>query len=218
MKIIEKIRDKNADNYGAPVTIAFLGDSVTHGCFDCYTNEKGQVDTYFDATSAYPTRLWEMMHLLYTHGADNIINSGISGDNTLTAAGGASSATLLILARSRRCSYRTQRRARGDRQARRIQEQSRGDIRQSRRDGRGMHIPDAEYDVHKSQLPSARRKPSGDGGKSRARAERRRSESVFRRGERGRGDARRESRDVYSVWETHGESGRRHDGTSTPTG
>ncbi|MBR6050494.1 MAG: GDSL family lipase [Clostridia bacterium] len=82
MKIIEKISAKNADNYGMPVTIAFLGDSVTHGCFDCYTNEKGQVDTYFDASSAYPTRLWEMMHLLYPAAQINVVNSGISGDNT----------------------------------------------------------------------------------------------------------------------------------------
>ena len=34
MKLIEKIRAKQADVFGAaPVTIAFLGDSVTQGCF-----------------------------------------------------------------------------------------------------------------------------------------------------------------------------------------
>lgn len=83
MKIIEKICQKNADNNGAQsVTIAFLGDSVTHGCFECYTNEKGQIDTVFNAKSAYSARLWEMMHLLCPSAQINIINSGISGDNT----------------------------------------------------------------------------------------------------------------------------------------
>lgn len=81
MKIIEKLNAKNRDNRGAPpVTVAFLGDSVTHGCFDCYFDEHG-IHTYFDAKSAYATRFWEMMHVLYPEAQINIINSGISGDN-----------------------------------------------------------------------------------------------------------------------------------------
>ena len=36
MKIIKKIENKQ-DFYNYPTpTIAFLGDSVTHGCFECY--------------------------------------------------------------------------------------------------------------------------------------------------------------------------------------
>ena len=82
MKIIEKLSTKNENIYGAePVTIAFLGDSVTHGCFECFTNEKGQIDTRFDAKSAYSTRLWEMLHTLFPSAQINVVNSGVSGDS-----------------------------------------------------------------------------------------------------------------------------------------
>ena len=41
MKFLEKINQKSKDLMGtAPVTIAFLGDSVTQGCFECYYDEK----------------------------------------------------------------------------------------------------------------------------------------------------------------------------------
>ena len=80
MKIIQKISAKNADIYNAkPVTIAFIGDSVTHGCFECYFDEKG-VQTIFDIKSGYPTRVKEILNTLYPSAQINIINSGISGD------------------------------------------------------------------------------------------------------------------------------------------
>ena len=83
MKVIEKISAKNKDIYGAKtVTIAFLGDSVTQGCFECYFDEKG-VQTVFDAKSAYPTRVKEILNLLFPAAQINIINAGISGDNTV---------------------------------------------------------------------------------------------------------------------------------------
>ncbi|HCH27997.1 MAG TPA: GDSL family lipase, partial [Ruminococcaceae bacterium] len=57
MKIIEKLNAKQ-DIYGEkPVTIAFLGDSVTQGCFECYIKEDGKIETVFDYKSAYSTRL-----------------------------------------------------------------------------------------------------------------------------------------------------------------
>ena len=41
MKIIEKMAKKSADHYNNEgVTIAFLGDSVTQGCFECYKKTK----------------------------------------------------------------------------------------------------------------------------------------------------------------------------------
>ena len=83
MKIIEKISKKNKDIYGAkPVTIAFLGDSITQGCFECYFDENG-VQTVFDAKSAYPARIKEILNTLYPSAQINIINSGISGDNAV---------------------------------------------------------------------------------------------------------------------------------------
>lgn len=83
MDITKKLSAKN-DMYGQPpVTIAFLGDSVTQGCFDCYIKEDGNVETYFDYSSAYSTRVREILSMLYPRVQVNIINSGISGDNSL---------------------------------------------------------------------------------------------------------------------------------------
>ena len=82
MKIIEKLNAKNKDIKNAPpITIAFIGDSVTHGCFECFWIGDGNLDTRYDASSAYATRLWEMLHVLYPKAQINIINSGVSGDN-----------------------------------------------------------------------------------------------------------------------------------------
>lgn len=84
MEIVEKIKAKQrnlSDN--SAITIAFLGDSVTQGCFECYFDEKG-VQTVFDAKSAYPTRLKEILNILYPSVQINIINSGISGDGAVS--------------------------------------------------------------------------------------------------------------------------------------
>ena len=81
MKFLEKINQKSKDLMGtAPVTIAFLGDSVTQGCFECYYDEKDNLQTVFDAKSGYPSRVKEMLNLLYPSAQINVINSGISGD------------------------------------------------------------------------------------------------------------------------------------------
>lgn len=83
MRIIEKISKKNKDIYGAkPVTIAFLGDSITQGCFECYFDEQG-VQTVFDSKSSYPTRVKEILNILFPSAQINVINSGISGDNAI---------------------------------------------------------------------------------------------------------------------------------------
>ena len=85
MRIIQKLKAKAENMYGAPpVTIAFLGDSVTQGCFECY--KKGNtIDTVFDGASGYSARLREMLQRIYPNVQLNVINAGISGD---TAEGG----------------------------------------------------------------------------------------------------------------------------------
>lgn len=86
MKITSKLTAKQKDLYGAePVTVAFLGDSVTQGCFDFYL-QGNTFNTVFDGSSAYPTRFKEILAKLYPTVQVNVINSGISGD---TAANGA---------------------------------------------------------------------------------------------------------------------------------
>lgn len=82
MKITELLKNKEEDRRNSkPVTIAFIGDSVTQGCFECYMKTDTAVETVFDYKSAYSTRVGEILHMLYPSAQVNIINSGISGDN-----------------------------------------------------------------------------------------------------------------------------------------
>lgn len=80
-KIIEKIKKKQENlQENESITIVFLGDSVTQGCFECYKTGPSSLETVFDYSSAYSTRLREMFSILYPNVQINIINSGISGD------------------------------------------------------------------------------------------------------------------------------------------
>ena len=82
MKITEKLAARQMNmRDGAPITIAFLGDSVTQGCFECYINEKGLVDTVFEPESGYSARLRQILSRLYPRAQINVVNAGISGDN-----------------------------------------------------------------------------------------------------------------------------------------
>lgn len=65
------------------LTIAFLGDSVTHGCFEVYKTSESTLETVYEYKSAYSTRVREIMNVLYPSLQVNIINSGISGDNAV---------------------------------------------------------------------------------------------------------------------------------------
>ncbi len=65
------------------LTVAFLGDSVTQGCFEIYKTGENSIETVFDYKSAYSTRVREILNILYPSVQINIINSGISGDNVI---------------------------------------------------------------------------------------------------------------------------------------
>lgn len=81
MKIIELLAKKQNDLYGAgPATIAFLGDSVTQGCFELFESGKA-IDTVFENKNAYSTRVREILQMLFPKAHINIVNCGISGDN-----------------------------------------------------------------------------------------------------------------------------------------
>ena len=87
MKIRELLKNKHGDRFGnPPITIAFLGDSVTQGCFECYLTSPNSLETVFDYKSAYSTRVRELLNMLYPSAQVNIINSGIV--NFYTYAGG----------------------------------------------------------------------------------------------------------------------------------
>ena len=88
MKIIEKMAAKAKDNFNTEgVTIAFLGDSVTQGCFEIYKKENNAIETVFDKRASYEMGVFDILCTLYPSVTVNIINAGISGD---TAARGLS--------------------------------------------------------------------------------------------------------------------------------
>lgn len=87
MKFFDLMKEKSEDPTGAKIpTIAFLGDSVTQGCFELYMKADNQYETEFESESAYHNCLKKMLAFLFPNVPVNIINAGISGDN---ACGGA---------------------------------------------------------------------------------------------------------------------------------
>ena len=86
MKIMKLISKKAQNLNGEKIpTIAFLGDSVTQGCFEIYRKNETEFETFFDKKSAYHSYIAEIFTLLFPNVPINIINAGISGD---TAEGG----------------------------------------------------------------------------------------------------------------------------------
>ena len=82
MKIVEKMAARQQNNRAYEgVTIAFLGDSVTQGCFDVYVKRDGGIETYFDQKNSYERGVFDLLSTLYPSCPINIINAGISGDN-----------------------------------------------------------------------------------------------------------------------------------------
>ena len=81
MKLVDKmIEKKNNLSTCEGVTIAFLGDSVTQGCFEIFHDEKGEIETVYDKRYSYEMYLLEILNMLYPRVTVNIINAGISGD------------------------------------------------------------------------------------------------------------------------------------------
>lgn len=84
MTLVEKIKQKQADIYSArPITLAFLGDSVTQGCFELYPEEPGNLNVVYDSDAVYHNQIKKIFSILYPSMPVNIINAGISGDDAL---------------------------------------------------------------------------------------------------------------------------------------
>lgn len=86
MKFISLLNEKNKDAFGnRPVTIGFLGDSVTNGCFEVLPaltkNGEEGFDVVFDTENSYSANLRKILNRLYPKAQINIINAGISGDS-----------------------------------------------------------------------------------------------------------------------------------------
>ena len=84
MKITEKfaLKTKNPMTGDIP-TLAFLGDSVTQGCFEIYLDSDNKVETVRRTCAAYHSHIRDAFSLLYPTCSINIVNAGISGDSAI---------------------------------------------------------------------------------------------------------------------------------------
>lgn len=81
MSILQRLLQLEADHaHPKGLTVAFLGDSVTQGCFEVYKNEEGRIVPVFDPLSAYPHLLHQKLATAYPSVPFHIVNVGISGD------------------------------------------------------------------------------------------------------------------------------------------
>lgn len=80
MKFVEKLIKKSKDPIcKSPIKAVFLGDSVTHGCFELYEKPTGDIDTVFDQEAVYHNQFKKIMEGYFPNAPVNIINAGISG-------------------------------------------------------------------------------------------------------------------------------------------
>lgn len=77
MDIIREIAEKANDRQGRKTpNIAFLGDSVTQGCFEIYMTDETSIETVFGKNSAYHTYVVKILSVLFPGAPVNIINAG----------------------------------------------------------------------------------------------------------------------------------------------
>ena len=82
MRIIEKIIEKSKNNReNGEISIAFLGDSVTQGCFEIYLKSNGAMETVFAPEYSYHRYLSKIFAQLYPSVPVTMINAGVSGGN-----------------------------------------------------------------------------------------------------------------------------------------
>jgi lysophospholipase L1-like esterase len=88
VEILNKIIAKKNDVFGAePITIAFIGDSVTQGCFEMYRSNDRGYQTECRVEEGYHTKLRSILQMLYPSVPINIIYGGINGDNATRGLG-----------------------------------------------------------------------------------------------------------------------------------
>jgi acyl-CoA thioesterase-1 len=80
MKFCDLLSKKNSDLYGTKqVTAAFLGDSVTQGCFEVFKVGETGLDTVYDYENVYHNKFKKMLNQFFPIVPINIINAGLSG-------------------------------------------------------------------------------------------------------------------------------------------
>ena len=80
MQILKKFAAKAASNDSAPaITLAFLGDSVTQGCFELLERAEGGFNNCLDRQHVYHTYVQQILATLYPSVPVNVINAGVAG-------------------------------------------------------------------------------------------------------------------------------------------
>ncbi|MBQ9986099.1 MAG: SGNH/GDSL hydrolase family protein [Oscillospiraceae bacterium] len=79
MKIIEKIAKRAQDATNPRPTIAFLGDSVTEGCFELIPKNSEGFNNVYDGESVYHKKVAEILKVLFPTVLLNIVNAGAAG-------------------------------------------------------------------------------------------------------------------------------------------
>ena len=77
MNLIHYLKNATYPQTGTPV-IAFLGDSVTHGAFECIQGDTSMC--VFDFEAVYHERLRKMLRTVNPWLPVNVINAGVGGD------------------------------------------------------------------------------------------------------------------------------------------
>jgi acyl-CoA thioesterase-1 len=84
MKFTDKLISRAKDNWNQPTaSVAFLGDSVTQGCFEIYTDANNEIVPVFDQSAAYETDFAKIMSILFPNAPITILNAGVSGSNAV---------------------------------------------------------------------------------------------------------------------------------------
>lgn len=82
MKFLSALVQKNTDPTArAPVTMACLGDSVTHGCFEIFRDRQNGIDCVFDCEAVYHAQLRKMLKPIFSALSLTVVNAGIGGDS-----------------------------------------------------------------------------------------------------------------------------------------
>ena len=79
MKIIEKIAKRAQDATNPRPTIAFLGDSVTEGCFELIPKNSEGFNNVYDGESVYHKKVAEIFKVLFPTVLLDIVNAGAAG-------------------------------------------------------------------------------------------------------------------------------------------
>lgn len=80
MNLIQYLQTATYPHTGTPI-IAFLGDSVTHGAFECIQGDNA--GCVFDMDAVYHERLRRMLLAVNPWLPVSIINAGVAGDNAI---------------------------------------------------------------------------------------------------------------------------------------